>query len=109
MAVQRLRKNDTVIVIGGKERGKTGTILRVIPDRDRVVIERLNLVKRHMKPRGVQQQGGIVEKEASIHISDVMLVCPKCGKATRTSVLVLGDGSKARQCKKCKEMLSDQD
>jgi len=71
MAVQRLRKDDTVVITAGRERGKTGKILRVLLERDRVIIERLNMVKRHMKARGVQQQGGIVEKEASIHASNV--------------------------------------
>jgi large subunit ribosomal protein L24 len=105
MAVQRLRKNDTVIVIGGKERGKTGTILRVIPDRDRVVIERLNLVKRHMKPRGVQQQGGIVEKEASIHASNVQPLCGKCNKPARIGRRRLEDGRAVRVCRRCDQAL----
>jgi large subunit ribosomal protein L24 len=105
MAVQRLRKNDTVIVIGGKERGKTGTILRVIPDRDRVVIERLNLVKRHMKPRGVQQQGGIVEKEASIHASNVQPLCGKCNKPARIGRRRLEDGRAVRVCRRCDQPL----
>jgi large subunit ribosomal protein L24 len=105
MAVQRLRKNDTVIVIGGKERGKTGTILRVIPDRDRVVIERLNLVKRHMKPRGVQQQGGIVEKEASIHASNVQPLCGKCNKPARIGRRRLEDGRAVRVCRRCDQTL----
>jgi large subunit ribosomal protein L24 len=105
MAVQRLRKNDTVIVIGGKERGKTGTILRVIPDRNRVVIERLNLVKRHMKPRGVQQQGGIVEKEASIHASNVQPLCGKCNKPARIGRRRLEDGRSVRVCRRCDQAL----
>jgi large subunit ribosomal protein L24 len=71
----QIRKNDSVIVIGGKERGKTGKVLRVMPDKDAVVIERLNMVKRHTKPRGPQQPGGIVEKEAAIHASNIMILC----------------------------------
>jgi large subunit ribosomal protein L24 len=101
MAVQRLRKNDTVIVIGGKERGKTGTILRVLPDEHRVVIERLNLVKRHMKPRGVQQQGGIMEKEASIHASNVQPLCGKCNKPARIGRRRMQDGRSVRVCRRC--------
>src|SRR5437588_539829 len=81
MALQRLRKDDTVMVIAGKERGKTGKVLRVLADRERVLIERVNMVKRHVKPRGVQQPGGIQEKEASIHLSNVVPIGPKCKKA----------------------------
>ena len=103
MAVQRLRRNDTVIVIGGKERGKTGKILRVIPERNRVVIERLNLVKRHTKPRGVQQQGGIVEKEASIHASNVQPLCERCNKPARIGRRRLADGRSVRVCRRCNE------
>ena len=69
MALRRLRKDDTVMVIAGRERGKTGKVLRVLPERDRVVIERINLVKRHTKPRGTQQ-GGIIEKEAPLHLDE---------------------------------------
>ena len=105
MAVQRLRKNDTVIVIGGKERGKTGTVLRVLPDEHRVVIERLNLVKRHMKPRGVQQQGGIMEKEASIHASNVQPLCGKCNKPARIGRRRLPDGRAVRVCRRCDQPL----
>lgn len=105
MAVQRLRKNDTVIVIGGKERGKTGTILRVLPDEHRVVIERLNLVKRHMKPRGAQQQGGIMEKEASIHASNVQPLCGKCNKPARIGRRRLQDGRSVRVCRRCDQNL----
>ena len=105
MAVQRLRKNDTVIVIGGRERGKTGTVLRVLPDEHRVVIERLNLVKRHMKPRGVQQQGGIMEKEASIHASNVQPLCGKCNKPARIGRRRRQDGRTVRVCRRCDQPL----
>jgi len=105
MAVQRLRKNDTVIVIGGKERGKTGMVLRVLTDEHRVVIERLNLVKRHMKPRGVQQQGGIMEKEASIHASNVQPLCGKCNKPARIGRRRLPDGRAVRVCRRCDQPL----
>ncbi len=107
MSVQRLRKNDTVVVIGGKERGKTGKILRVLPDSNRVVIERLNLVKRHMKPRGVQEQGGIVEKEASLHASNVQPLCGRCNKPTRIGRRRLADGRSVRVCRRCDEALEN--
>jgi large subunit ribosomal protein L24 len=107
----KIKKNDLVKVISGNSKGLEGKVLKVFPEGGRVIVEKVHMIKRHTRKqqgRGGGQQGGIVEKEAPIHISDVMLVCPKCGKATRTSVVILGDGSKARQCKKCKEMLSDQ-
>ena len=106
----KIKKNDLVKVISGNYRGLEGKVLKVFPASDRIIVEKVHIIKRHLrKQRGQVQQGGIVEKEAPIHVSDVVLVCPKCGKPTRTSVLVLGDGSKARQCKKCKEMLAEQD
>ena len=105
MALQRLRKDDTVLVIGGRERGKTGKVLRVLPERDRVLIERVNLVKRHVKPRGVQQPGGIQEKEASIHLSNVVPICGRCNKPTRVGHRRLADGDVQRMCKRCGEPL----
>ena len=73
-----IRKNDTVMVITGRERGKTGKVIRVIPEKDRAIVERLNMVKRHTKARGPQSPYGIVEKEAPIHISNLMIMCDKC-------------------------------
>jgi large subunit ribosomal protein L24 len=105
MAVERLRKDDNVIVIAGRERGKTGKVLRVLGDKGRVIIERVNMVKRHTKPRGVQQPGGIVEKEASIHASNVMPVCGRCGKPTRVGHRRLEDGRRVRTCRRCNELL----
>jgi large subunit ribosomal protein L24 len=103
MALRRLRKDDTVIVIAGRERGKTGKVLRVLPERGRVLIERINLVKRHTKPRGVQQPGGIVEREASIHLSNVLPICGRCNKPTRIGFRRLADGHAQRVCKRCGE------
>jgi len=103
MAVRRLRKDDTVMVIAGRERGKTGKVLRVLADRDRVIIERVNLVKRHVKPRGVQRPGGIQEKEASIHLSNVLPMCGRCNKPTRVGSRRLADGEVQRICKRCGE------
>ncbi len=99
----QIRKNDSVMVIGGKERGKTGKVLRVLPDKDAVIIERLNIVKRHSKPRGPQQAGGIVEKEAPIHASNVMFMCDKCNAPARIGHKRLADGSKIRICRRCSE------
>jgi large subunit ribosomal protein L24 len=106
----KIKKNDLVKVISGNYKGLEGKVLKVFPDRERIIVEKVHLIKRHLrKQRGQVQTGGIVEKEAPVHISDVVLVCPKCAKPTRTGVMVLADGSKARQCKKCKEMLAGQE
>jgi large subunit ribosomal protein L24 len=102
----KIRKNDLVQVIAGKEKGKSGRVIKVLYDRNRVLIEKLNMVKRHTKPDQKQQQGGIIEKEGGIHMSNVMLLCGKCNKPTRIGYLYLEDGQKARICKKCKEIIS---
>ena len=100
-----IRKNDSVMVITGKERGKTGKVLRVLPDEDAVMIERINIVKRHTKPRGPQQPGGIVEKEAAIHASNIMIMCDKCNAPVRIGHKILADGDKIRICRRCNEAL----
>lgn len=99
----KIRKNDTVMVIAGKERGKTGKVLRVIGEKNRVVIERLNMVKRHQKPRGAQAPGGVVEKEASIDLSNVMLMCDRCNAPVRIGGRRLEDGTGTRVCRRCGE------
>ena len=101
----QIRKNDSVMVIAGKERGKTGKVLRVLTEKDAVIIERLNIVKRHTKPRGPQQAGGIVEKEAAIHASNIMILCEKCNAPARIGRKFLADGKKIRICRNCKEAL----
>ena len=105
MALERIRKDDTVIVIAGRERGKTGKVLRLLHEKNRVVIERVNLVKRHQKPRGVQSPGGIVEKEASIHLSNVLPICGRCNKPARVGRRRLDDGRAARVCRRCGELM----
>ena len=102
MALRRLRKDDTVMVIAGRERGKTGKVLRVLPEKGRVLIERVNLVKRHTKPRGVQQPGGIVEREASVHLSNVLPICGRCNKPTRIGHRRI-EGQAVRVCRRCGE------
>jgi len=103
----RIRKGDLVHVIAGKERGtvdntaKRGKVLKVLTDKERVVVERLNIIKRHTRPSRTNQQGGIVEKEAAIPISNVMVVCTRCNKPTRVKMEILPDGAKVRVCKKC--------
>jgi large subunit ribosomal protein L24 len=105
MSKARLKKDDTVIVIAGKERGKTGKVVRVIPERDHVIVERINMIKRHQKPTGPQNPGGIIEKEASLHVSNVMLVCPKTNKPTRIGRKRLEDGHRVRVSRKSGEVL----
>ena len=105
MGMLRLRKNDTVMVIAGRERGKTGKVLRVLAERDRVVIERVNLIKRHVKPRGPQQPGGIIEKEAALHVSNVLPICGRCNKPTRIGHQRPAGGRAVRVCRRCGEQL----
>jgi large subunit ribosomal protein L24 len=100
-----VKKNDTVMVMAGKEKGKSGKVLRIFPDKGRVLVESVNVVKRHTRPTQANQDGGIIEKEAALAISNVMLVCAACSKPTRTGIRVLEDGSKARFCKKCNEIV----
>ena len=96
-----VRKNDQVMVITGKDAGKIGKVLKVLPKKDRVLVEKVNVAKRHMRPNPyAQQPGGIVEKEMLIHVSNVMLVCPSCGEATRVARR-REDGKLVRVCKKC--------
>ncbi len=101
----RIRKGDTAIVLTGKNKGKSGRVLSVLPAKERATIEGVNVVKRHMKPSKKYSQGGIIEKEAPLHLSNIMLVCPKCNKPTKVSNTLLDDGRKLRSCKKCKEVI----
>ncbi len=100
-----IRKNDTVMVIAGRERGKSGKVVRVLPEKGRAVVERLNMVKRHTKARGPQSPYGIVEKEAPIHLSNLMIMCDKCNAPVRMGKLRLEDGRSVRICRSCKEQL----
>ena len=105
MAIAHVRKGDTVIVVAGKERGKKGKVLRVIPEKGRVVVERLNLIKKHQKPTQKIRQGGIIEREGSIHLSNVMMVDPASNKPTRVGMKALSDGKKVRVARRSGEML----
>jgi large subunit ribosomal protein L24 len=100
-----IRKNDLVQVVSGKEKGKTGKVLKILHKKNRVVVEKINFIKRHSRPTGHTRQGGIVQKEGAIHISNVLLVCPKCNQGVRTGKRVLEDGKKALVCKKCGELI----
>jgi len=101
----RIKKNDNVMVITGRERGKTGRVLRVMPTKERALVERLNLVKRHQKPRGPQTPAGIVEKEAPLHLSNLMIMCDKCNAPVRMGKRVLEDGRSVRVCRRCGDQL----
>lgn len=100
-----VKTGDTVIVLSGTERGKKGKVLEVSPKEGKVIIEKVNLVKKHVKPRRMGEQGGIVEAEGALYACKVQVVCPRCGKPTRVGHKVLNDGSKERICKKCGEAL----
>lgn len=105
MAIAHVRKGDTVIVVAGKERGKKGKVLRVLPEKGRVVVERVNLIKKHQRPTQKVRQGGIIEREGPIHLSNVMLVDPTSNKATRVGMRALADGKKVRVARKSGEIL----
>lgn len=100
-----IKKEDTVFVTVGKETGKKGRVLAVHRDKKSILIEKVNIIKKHMKPSKKYTQGGIIEKEAPIHLSNVMLVCPKCGQNTKIGVMVLQGNKKNRICRKCKEVI----
>ncbi len=103
----KIKKNDKVIVIAGKEKGKIGAVLKVDVDKGRIIVEKVNIVKRHSKPSMQTGQGGIIEKEAPIDISNVKIICTKCTEPTRIGKRLLEDGSKVRICKKCHESIDD--
>ena len=101
----RIKKNDEVEVITGKEKGKRGKVLKAILKKERVVVEKVNLIKRHTRPGARSRQGGIVEMEGPLHISNIMLICSKCDRAARVGYKILDDQRKVRHCKRCGEIL----
>lgn len=107
--MKKIQKNDTVLIISGKHRleKKRGRVLKVFPKKNQVIVEGVNIIKRHTRPTQDLPQGGIIEKEAPIHISNVKLICPKCNRPTRVGLRILDDGSKVRVCKlaDCGEMI----
>lgn len=100
-----VRKGDTVVVLSGKYRGRKGKVIRVEPDQERVVVEGVNIAKKHMKPRGKMMQGGIVDQEAPLPRAKVMVVCPRCNKPTRAGRTRLEDGRLVRKCHRCDEVV----
>ncbi|AAD36555.1 50S ribosomal protein L24 [Thermotoga maritima MSB8] len=101
----RIKKGDLVEVISGKDKGKRGKVLRVIPKENKVIVENVNMVKRHQRPVPQLREGGIIEREAPIYASKVMVVCPACDKRTRVGYRFTEDGKKVRYCKKCGEII----
>ena len=98
-----IRRDDTVIVLSGKDKGKQGKVLKADPKNGKVVVEGVNVANKHQKPRKQGEEGGIIKMETPIYASKVMRVCPKCGKPTRAAYSILADGTKTRVCKKCGE------
>jgi large subunit ribosomal protein L24 len=101
----RLKKDDLVEVLTGREAGKTGKILKIDRDKNQVVVEKVNMIKRHSRPSPTTGQGGIIEREGPLHVSKVMVICPKCATAGRFSVTTTADKKKSRVCRKCKELI----
>ena len=104
-----IKKGDMVAVTAGKEKGKRGRVLSVLPGdggNSKVIVEKINIIKKHMKPSKTHERGGIIEKEGALHVSNVALVCPKCGEKSKIVALVQAGGAKKlRACKKCKEVI----
>jgi large subunit ribosomal protein L24 len=101
----KIRKNDNVLIVTGKERGKKGKVRKTMPDKDSVIVEGLNLIKRHSKTKGKTRQAGIIELEGPIHVSNVMVICNKCNKPVRVGHRALEDDKKARYCLSCSEII----
>jgi large subunit ribosomal protein L24 len=98
-------RNDQVVVIAGDDRGKTGRVLKVLRGESRLIVEKVNFIKRHTKPRGQKVQGGILEREAPIHVSNVMHLCPKCQMGSRVTMRQASDGKRERYCTRCGEAI----
>jgi len=103
--VMKIRKNDTVLVIAGRDRGKKGKVRFAYPRDERLLVEGVNMIKKHARATGRARQAGIIEREALIHVSKVMLLCDKCSRPTRIGRRFLEDGKKVRYCKSCGEVI----
>ena len=101
----KIRKNDTVLVIAGKDKGKKGKVRFVYPKEERMLVDGVNFIKRHTRARGAVRQAGIIELEAPVHVSNVMLICSKCNHPTRIGLRFLTDGKKVRICRSCGEVI----
>jgi len=103
--VNKIKKNDTVYVLTGKDRGKSGRVFRVYPSQRRALVEGINYVKKHARKSQANPQGGIIQKESAIQISNLSLFCKTCGKPAHVGINILADGTKSRYCKRCKEII----
>ena len=100
-----VRRGDTVAVLAGKERGKRGKVLAVLRDKNRVLVEHVNMIKKHQRPTQKLRQGGIIEREGFLALSNVLLLCARCDRPSRAGIKVLGDGRKVRVCRRCGESI----
>jgi large subunit ribosomal protein L24 len=112
LAKMKIKKGDTVLIITGKDRGKQGTVSRAMPQDNKVIVEGLNIVKKHVRPQGQTRQGGVIEKAMPIHVSNTMLICTECGEPTRVGLdrRPMGSDQKLRPvrvCKKCHKVIED--
>ena len=104
--MNKIKRNDNVFVLSGKDKGKSGQVRRVVPKENRAYVTGVNMVRKHRRPRTMQETGGIIDMEAPIHLSNLALICPSCGKHTRVGIRILQDGAKHRYCKACDSELS---
>lgn len=104
--MRKVKKGDRVKITAGNDRGKEGEVLKVFPAEDKVVVENINMITRHQRPTARQREGGIIEQEGSVHVSNVLPICPECGKPTRAGFKILENGEKLRLCKKCGQSFS---
>ena len=103
--MSRVKREDIVMVISGKDRGKKGKVLKTIPSEKKIIVEGVNFTKKHQRPTNQYREGGIIERESTIYVSKVMVVCPNCNKPTRVAHKILENGEKVRACKKCGEII----
>ena len=103
--MNKIKKNDIVYVLAGRDKGKTGKVFKMMPSKDKALVEGINYVKKHMRKTKADQQGGIVQMESAIHISNIALFCKSCNKPSRTGISILSDGTRSRFCKRCKEVI----
>lgn len=101
--MQKIRKGDTVKVISGNDRGRVGTVLQVLPKERRIIVKGVQMITRHLRPSAKHREGGIVQQEGTLALSDVLLVCPECDRPTRVGFVIAESGEKLRQCKQCKK------
>jgi large subunit ribosomal protein L24 len=103
--MMKIKKNDNIKVMAGKDKGKTGKVLKILPSQNKAIVEGINYIKRHAKRTQQNPQGGIVQKELPVNISSLAVICARCSKPTRIGFSILTDGTKARYCKKCQEVI----